>query len=77
MAKIQDVIPVKKLMDKTGNYYPLSSTESVVTPEEIRISNNVGGYNAGTVIPKSTLLSQILKNILAVKSTAPIAIPTT
>lgn len=71
MAKIQDVIPVKKLMDKTGNYYPLSSTESVVTPEEIRISNNIGGYNAGTVIPKSTLLSQILKNILAVKSTAP------
>lgn len=71
MAKIQDVIPVKKLMDKTGNYYPLSSTESVVTPEEIRISNNVGGYNAGTVVPKSTLLSQILKNILEVKSTAP------
>lgn len=71
MAKKQNVIPVKKLIDAMGNYYPLSSTESVVTPEEIHVSNNVGGYNAGTIIHKSTLLSQILKNILQVKSTAP------
>ena len=75
MANKQNVIPVKipvkKLIDSMGNYYPLSSTESVVTPEEIHVSNNVGGYNAGTIIHKSTLLSQILKNILQVKSTAP------
>ena len=71
MANKQNVIPVKKLIDASGNYYPLSSTESVVTPEEIHVSNNVGGYNAGTIIHKSTLLSQILKNILQVKSTAP------
>ena len=39
MANKQNVIPVKipvkKLIDSMGNYYPLSSTESVVTPEEI------------------------------------------
>jgi len=53
-------IPVKKLTDTNGDYYPLSVTKSTYTPVSIQVRNNIGGYRDGDTIVAETSLHEIL-----------------
>jgi len=60
------MIPIRKLEDASGNFYPLSVLESVITSHDIVINTNLGHYNAGDTIPEKTSLDEILGNIFSI-----------
>ncbi len=57
-------IPIKKLNDETGNYYPLSVGESTVTTHDITVNHDIGNYVTGDVIPAVTTFDTIITQIL-------------
>lgn len=57
-------IPIKKLNDETGNYYPLSVGESTVTTHDITVNHDIGKYVAGDVIPAVTTFDTIITSML-------------
>lgn len=57
-------IPVKKLVDSSGYYFPLGTLESVVSAEGITVKNTIGSYKPNDVIEPKTTLKTILFRIL-------------
>ena len=57
-------IPVKKLVDSNGYYFPLGTLESVVSAEGITVKNTIGSYKPNDVIDPKTTLKTILFRIL-------------
>ena len=61
-------LPVRKLNDANGKFYPLSAAECVLTTHDIEVKNDIGCYEKGDIIPKETNLDNVLTNLLSFKS---------
>lgn len=57
-------IPIIKLSNKNGQYYPLSVPESVYTTHEYPVKHDIGDYKAGDIVNELTTLDEILSKIL-------------
>jgi len=64
MADTTKMLPIKKLADVGGNYYPLTTTETVVFAQDCEVVNNIGAYRAGDKIYIGTSVKTVLENIL-------------
>ncbi len=64
MADTTKMLPVKKLEDVSGRYYPLTTTETVVFAQECEVVNNIGAYKKGDKIYVGTTVKTVLENIL-------------
>ena len=65
MATVDDnVIPIIKLSNNNGSYYPLSVPESVYTTHEYEVMRNIGSYKKGDIVDPLTTLDEIITNIL-------------
>ena len=64
MADTTKMLPIKKLEDVGGNYYPLTTTETVVFAQECEVVNNIGAYKKGDKIYVGTSVKTVLENIL-------------
>ena len=64
MADTTKMLPIKKLVDVGGNYYPLTTTETVVFAQDCEVVNNIGAYKKGDKIYVGTSVKTVLENIL-------------
>ena len=60
-----NTIPIKKMHDATGEFYPLNCTESVFTTTSINVNNEIGGYKKGDTIPAITDTMTIWKKLFS------------
>lgn len=67
-------IPIRKLNDGSTNYYPLSVGESTVISHDIVVTQNIGDFKKGTLVPAVTTIDTILTKLLTGDNPANITI---
>lgn len=63
-----NVIPIIKLSNNNGPYYPLSVPEAVYTTQEYNVHHDIGTYKKGDIVQPLTTLDEIINKILGSNS---------